>query len=248
MYILVRLAPFVAFLFYFLLFSDEHNDDVQYHVEEDNLGIGILVDHRLAFIEKVENIDNVGLVDEAGEVLGEVLLFLCHIDEFFLMEVVHKTLSEHVGEVVEHALLLFAVECRHDVAPFLQVVYLAHVRQSHQHDKEVEELLVFVSCIEFLQRLVPVAIGNSCHAVCCVPVESPSLNECLLKFLSSYLLEVDTLGTASDGFEQQLGLLAYQEEKGLSLWFLQELQHLVGALYVHALWQPDQADFITSLA
>lgn len=51
---MVRLAPFVAFLFYFLLFSDEHNDDVQYHVEEDNLGIGILVDHRLAFIEKVE--------------------------------------------------------------------------------------------------------------------------------------------------------------------------------------------------
>ena len=52
---------FVAFLFYFLLFSDEHNDDVQYHVEEDNLGIGILVDHRLAFIEKVENIDREGI-------------------------------------------------------------------------------------------------------------------------------------------------------------------------------------------
>ena len=88
-----KACAFCCFFVYFLLFSDEHNDDVQYHVEEDNLGIGILVDHRLAFIEKVENIDNVGLVDEAGEVLGEVFLFLCHIDEFFLMEVVKLSLS-----------------------------------------------------------------------------------------------------------------------------------------------------------
>ena len=100
-----------------LLFSDEEDDDLQRHVEEDNLGIGILGDELLAFLEEVGDVDDVRLVDESGEVLGEVLFILRHVAQFRLAEVVHETLPEHVHEVIQHSLLLLSAEGSYHLAP-----------------------------------------------------------------------------------------------------------------------------------
>ena len=128
-----------------LLFSDEEDDDLQRHVEEDNLGIGILGDELLAFLEEVGDVDDVRLVDESGEVLGEVLLILRHVAQFRLAEVVHETLAKHVHEVIQHSLLLLSAKGGYHLAPFLQVVNVAHVCQSHQHDEHIQVLAIFVS-------------------------------------------------------------------------------------------------------
>ena len=58
---------------------------------------------RLLSFEEVGDVNDVCLVDEAGKVLGKVLLILRHVAQFWIPEVVHETFSEHVHEVVEHA-------------------------------------------------------------------------------------------------------------------------------------------------
>ena len=58
---------------------NEQDDDFECEVEEDNLGIGILTDESLALIEEVEDVDDVRLVDESGEVSGEFLFLLRHV-------------------------------------------------------------------------------------------------------------------------------------------------------------------------
>ncbi len=51
-------------------------------MSSNRLGIGILGDELLAFLEEVGDVDDVRLVDESGEVLGEVLLILRHVAQF----------------------------------------------------------------------------------------------------------------------------------------------------------------------
>ena len=58
---------------------NEQDDDFECEVEEDNLGIGILTDESLALIEEVEDVDDVRLVDESGEVSGEFLFLWRHV-------------------------------------------------------------------------------------------------------------------------------------------------------------------------
>ena len=88
----------------------QEDDDFERHIEENDFGIGILRNHALAVFEEVGDVNDVCLVDEAGKVLGKVLLILRHVAQFRIPEVVHETFSEHVHEVVEHAFLLFSSE------------------------------------------------------------------------------------------------------------------------------------------
>ena len=77
----------------FPLFSDEQNDILQRQVEEHDFRVGILGDESLAFLEEIGDVDDIRLVDESGEVPGEILLLLCHITEFRLAEIIHETLA-----------------------------------------------------------------------------------------------------------------------------------------------------------
>ena len=168
--------------------------------------------HALAVFEEVGDVNDVCLVDEAGKVLGKVLLILRHVAQFRIPEVVHETFSEHVHKVVEHAFLLFSSEGGYHIGPLLEVTYLAHVSQSHQHDEHVEMLPVFVSCIQFFECEVPVAVGDTGYAVCHVWLQRSPFRQRFFHLCGFYLPEVDTLCTASDGFQQQLRILAYQQE------------------------------------
>ena len=120
------LLNYSLFVFHFLL-PDEEYDDFECHIEEYYLRIGILTNEALALLEEVGDVDDIRLVDEAGEVLGEVFLFLCHVVQFRLSEIVHETFPEHVHEVVEHSLLFLSSKSGNHFAPFLQVVNVAHV-------------------------------------------------------------------------------------------------------------------------
>ena len=88
----------------------QEDDDFERHIEENDFGIGILRNHALAVFEEVGDVNDVCLVDEAGKVLGKVLLILRHVTQFRIPEVVHETFSEHVHEIVEHAFLLLSSE------------------------------------------------------------------------------------------------------------------------------------------
>ena len=111
----------------FPLFSDEQNDILQRQVEEHDFRVGILGDESLAFLEEIGDVDDIRLVDESGEVPGEILLLLCHITEFRLAEIIHETLAQHVHEVIEHSLLLLSAEGGNHHAPLLQIVDVAQV-------------------------------------------------------------------------------------------------------------------------
>ena len=63
------------------LFSDEQYDDFESQIEKDYFGIGILPNIPFAFIEEVEYIDDISLVDETGEILGEILFLLRHVNQ-----------------------------------------------------------------------------------------------------------------------------------------------------------------------
>ena len=104
----------------FPLFSDEQNDILQRQVEEHDFRVGILGDESLAFLEEIGDVDNIRLVDESGEVPGEILLLLCHITEFRLTEIIHETLAQHVHEVNEHSLLLLSAEGGNHLAHFFK--------------------------------------------------------------------------------------------------------------------------------
>ena len=97
------LLNYSLFVFHFLL-PDEQYDDFERHIEEYYLRIGILTNEAFALLEEVGDVYDIRLVDEAGEVLGEVFLFLCHVVQFRLSEIIHETFPEHVHEVVEHSL------------------------------------------------------------------------------------------------------------------------------------------------
>ena len=109
-------------------------------------------------------------------------------------------------------------------------------------------LAVLIAGVQLFQRQVPVAVGNAGYAVGGVLIQQSSLYKRLLHLLVVYLLEVDALGTASDGFEQQLRILAHQEEERLAWRLFQELQNLVGTGQVHSLRKPYQANLIAALA
>ena len=203
--------------------------------------------HALAVFEEVGDVNDVCLVDEAGKVLGKVLLILRHVAQFRIPEVVHETFSEHVHEVVEHAFLLFSSEGCYHIGPLLEVTYLAHVSQSHQHDEHVEMLPVFVSCIQFFECEVPVAVGDTGYAVCHVWLQRSPFHQRFFHLSGFYLPEVDTLRTASDGFEQQFRILAYQQEYRLAWRLLQQFQYLVGTLDVHTFREPYQTYLISAL-
>ena len=104
--VLFTTLPWAGCWIVLLLLSNQQDDDFQRHIEEDNLWIGILGDESLALFKEVGDVDDVRLIDEAGEILGKVFLFLRHIDQLRLAEVVHETLAKHVHEVIEHSLLL----------------------------------------------------------------------------------------------------------------------------------------------
>ena len=53
----------------------QEDDDFERHIEENDFGIGILRNHAFAVFEEVGDVNDVCLVDEAGKVLGKVLLF-----------------------------------------------------------------------------------------------------------------------------------------------------------------------------
>ena len=179
----------LLFLFIFPLFlihsslPDEQYDNLECQVEEYNLRIGILSDEPFALLEEVGDVDDVRLVDEAGEVLGEVFLFLRHVVQFRQSEVVHEAFPEHVHEVIEHSLLLLSSEGGNHFAPFLQVVNISHVGESHQHDKHVEMLSFLIAGIEFFQCCIPVAVGDAGYPVCHVGFQSPAFYQCLLDVL-----------------------------------------------------------------
>ena len=149
----------------FPLFSDEQNDILQRQVEEHDFRVGILGDESLAFLEEIGDVDDIRLVDESGEVPGEILLLLCHITEFRLAEIIHETLAQHVHEVIEHSLLLLSAEGGNHLAPLLQVVDVAHIGEAHQHDEHIQMLAVFIARVQLLQSMVPVAVGDSGDAV-----------------------------------------------------------------------------------
>ena len=147
------------------LFSDEQYDDFESQIEKDYFGIGILSNIPFAFIEEVEYIDDISLVDETGEILGEILFLLRHVNQFFLPEIVHETFSEHVREIIKHTFLFFSSESSYYFAPFLEVVDIAHVGKSHEHDKHVQMLPVLIAGIEFLDSRIPVAMCDACDAM-----------------------------------------------------------------------------------
>ena len=99
-------------------------------------------------------------------------------------------------------------------------------------------LAVLIAGVQLFQRQVPVAVGNAGNAVGGVLIQQSSLYKRLLHLLVVYLLEVDALSTASDGFEQQLWVLAHQEEERLAWRLFQELQNLVGTLVIHSFREP----------
>ena len=76
------------------LLPDEQYDNLESHVEEYNLRVGVLGDKSLAFIEEIEDVDDVCLVDEPSKVFGEVFFLLRHVTQFWVSEVVHETFSE----------------------------------------------------------------------------------------------------------------------------------------------------------
>ena len=108
------------------LFSDEQYDDFESQIEKDNFCIGILPNIPFAFIEEVEYVDDISLVDETGEILGEILFLLRHVNQFFLPEIVHEAFSEHVREIIKHTFLFFSSESSYYFAPFLEVVDIAY--------------------------------------------------------------------------------------------------------------------------
>ena len=145
-----------------------------------------------------------------------------HVGEFLVAEIVHEAFPHHVVEVIEHTLLLLSSEGSHHLAPLLQVVDVAHVGESHQHDKHIEMLAILIAGIKFLQGCIPIAMGDARDAMRHIWLQGSALDKCLLQALVVYLLEVDALGTASDGLQEEFRFLAHHDEEGLRRRFLQE--------------------------
>ena len=63
-YLVINCLYWLFSLHFLLLFSDEQYDDFESQIEKDNFCIGILPDIPFAFIEEVEYVDDISLVDE----------------------------------------------------------------------------------------------------------------------------------------------------------------------------------------
>ena len=235
------------FLFHLYLFLNEQYNHFQGKVEEHDLCVGVLTDVAYGQVGQVVELQDVGLVDKAGEVLGKVLLLLRHIYQLLLLEVIHEVLAQHAEEELQEALLLLTAKAGHRLAPFAKLANATLVGQSHQHHKHVEKLLVLRACLQGLHGLEPRAVGQSTDALGGIVADASTLHQCLTDGLVVYLLHVDALHTTANGLQQFVGLLAHHQEHRLGGGLLNQFQQLVGAFYVHALWQPDDAHLIAAL-
>ena len=186
-------------------------------------------------------------MDKPCEVLREVLLFLCHVIQFRLAEVIHEVLAHQMHEIAEHAALFLASVARNVLAPFLQVFHLSSIGQTHEHDKHIQEVTVLVACIQCVQCLQPAAVGDACYAMGCIRLYASLVDECFFYRCFVDALDVDALRTAENRFQQLLWMFAYQDEYCLLWRFLQQLQQLIGTRQVHTLWQPDDGHLVSAL-
>ena len=170
-----------------------------------------------------------------------------HIYQFLVAEVIHKVLARHAQKECQPSLLFFASHACHLFAPLAQVLDLALVGQSHQHDIHVEKQFVFRSHLQLVERLHPVAIGKSGYAVSIFLSDAALLYQRMLYILVADLLDIYSLHAAANGLQQLVGLLAHHDEHRLGGGLLYQLEQFVGALDVHALGQPDDAYLITAL-
>ena len=107
-------------------------------------------------------------------------------------------------------------------------------------------LAILIAGIKFLQGCIPIAMGDARDAMRHIWLQGSALDKCLLQSLVVYLLEVDALGTASDGLQEEFRFLAHHDEEGLRRRFLQEFQYLVGTRQVHTLGKPDKAHLVAA--
>ena len=87
-----------------------------------------------------------------------------------------------------------------------------------------------VACLKLCRCRQPVTASEACYAPRVVLVEHPSLRQRLLHGGGIDGFHVETLHPRAYCLEQFLRLTAHHDEECLRWWFLNEFQHLVGAL------------------
>ena len=230
-----------------LLSQDEYNE-FQRHIEEDDFSVGILTDVTDSRSKQLADLYHIALIDITGEIAGESSLFARLVAELWNMEIIHKVLPHLLDKVGEHPLLLLASHFCCLLAPRLQVAYPPHIAQPHERLKHFEKLGVLIVGRKELHGLQPTALRHMGGLPCGLVVKTPSVAKSLDQFGFVYGLHVNTLCTATDGVEQEVGLFAYQHKDGMLGWLFKEFEDTIGELSSGTLGQPDDAHLIAAKA
>ena len=144
--------------------------------------------------------------------------------------------------------MFLASVSRHRLAPFFQFLDVSCVSQPHQHREHIKELPVLIACVERVECIHPVAVGQSCNPLCRSLVNAPLLHERVAYIFVRETLHVDALRATLYGVEQLLRLLACHDEYRLMRRFLKQFQQFVGTGQVHSLRKPYHRHLISAEA
>ena len=230
-----------------LLFGrDEQDDHFERKVKEHHTRIDVLGDVAARTRQFGRDAENIGFVDETGEIARKVFFTLREIIELRQMEIVDKVFAHQLQGIVQEGLLPLAPPSGHAFRPSIHFFDVAQVAFAHEEHEHVEKLL-FVVTDGKLAECAGVTAGGAVSSTGGIFCRKTAFtHQRLGNFGLGERLERHPLGARNDGGQQLFGMIGAEQKDGLARRFFEQLQDLVSTGDVHQLGQPNNDHFVAT--